>query len=121
MIERADINSVLAQMRSLRSEMQQTSGSMELPSLRPEGMSPSRVNESGKGTFTELLKSAVDTVSGHQREANRMREAYERGDPSVDLPQVMIQAQKSSVSFEAMTQVRNRLVQAYEDVSKMPI
>ena len=110
MIERADINSVLAQMRSLRSEMQQTSGSMELPSLRPEGMSPSRVNESGKGTFTELLKSAVDTVSGHHAFEKRMREAYHRGDPSVDLPQVMIQAQTPSVSFEAMT-MRMRSVQ----------
>ncbi len=122
MIERADINSVLAQMRSLRSEMQQTSTArMELPSLRPEEMSPSRVNESEKGSFTSLLKSAVDNVNGHQQSANRMREAYERGDPSVDLPQVMIQAQKASISFEAMTQVRNRLVQAYEDISKMPI
>lgn len=121
MIERADINSVLAQMRSLKSEMQQASGRMDLPSLRSEAMSTSRIGESEKGSFTALLKSAVDTVNGHQQTANRMREAYERGDPSVDLPQVMIQAQKSSVSFEAMTQVRNRLVQAYEDVSKMPI
>jgi flagellar hook-basal body complex protein FliE len=39
----------------------------------------------------------------------------------VDLPQVMIQAQKASVSFQAMTQVRNRLVTAYEDIMKMPI
>ena len=121
MIERADINSVLAQMRSLRAEMQQSSARIELPSLRPESMNPSRVNEPERGTFTALLKSAVDTVNGHQQAANRMREAYERGDPGIDLPQVMIQAQKSSVSFEAMTQVRNRLVQAYEDISKMPI
>lgn len=117
MIERADINSVLAQMRSLRAEMQQSSARIELPSLRPESMNPSRVNESERGTFTALLKSAVDTVNGHQQAANRMREAYERGDPGIDLPQVMIQAQKSSVSFEAMTQVRNRLVQAYTGVA----
>lgn len=121
MIERADINSVLAQMRSLRSEMQQSSQGMEMPSLRPEGMSTTRVGESEKGSFTTLLKSAVDTVNGHQQETSRLREAYERGDPNIDLPQVMIQAQKSSVSFEAITQVRNRLVQAYEDISKMPI
>ncbi|MBR9885467.1 MAG: flagellar hook-basal body complex protein FliE, partial [Oceanospirillales bacterium] len=47
--------------------------------------------------------------------------AYELGDPSVDLPQVMIQAQKASVSFQAMTQVRNRLVSAYEEIMKMSI
>jgi flagellar hook-basal body complex protein FliE len=47
--------------------------------------------------------------------------AYERGEPGVDLAEVMIQAQKASVSFTALTQVRNRLVTAYEDIMKMPI
>jgi flagellar hook-basal body complex protein FliE len=50
-----------------------------------------------------------------------MAVAYEKGDPTIDLPQVMIAAEKASVSFQAMTQVRNRLVSAYEDIMKMPI
>jgi flagellar hook-basal body complex protein FliE len=33
----------------------------------------------------------------------------------------MIQAQKASVSFQAMTQVRNRLVSAYEEIMRMSI
>jgi flagellar hook-basal body complex protein FliE len=33
----------------------------------------------------------------------------------------MIQAQKASLSFQAMTQVRNKLVEAYKDVMNMPI
>lgn len=120
MIERADINSVLAQMRSLRAEMQQGVRQVELPSLgRPEALGQGV--EKPSSPFATLLKSAVDHVNTQQQSANRMREAYERGDPTVDLPQVMIQAQKASLSFEAMTQVRNRLVTAYEDISKMPI
>jgi flagellar hook-basal body complex protein FliE len=43
------------------------------------------------------------------------------GDPQVDITQVMIQMQKASVSFEAMNQVRNRLVSAYQDIMNMPI
>ncbi|MFT4862775.1 MAG: flagellar hook-basal body complex protein FliE [Pseudohongiellaceae bacterium] len=39
----------------------------------------------------------------------------------MDLTEVMIQMQKSSVTFEAMTQVRNRLVTAYQDIMNMPI
>ncbi|MEW8162842.1 MAG: flagellar hook-basal body complex protein FliE [Candidatus Thiodiazotropha endolucinida] len=39
----------------------------------------------------------------------------------MDLAQVMIAAQKSSLSFEAMVQVRNKLVEAYKDVMNMPI
>jgi len=34
---------------------------------------------------------------------------------------VMLQAQKASLSFQAMTQVRNKLVEAYKDVMNMPI
>jgi flagellar hook-basal body complex protein FliE len=43
------------------------------------------------------------------------------GEPNVDITRVMIAAQKSSVSFEALTQVRNRVVKAYEDVMNMPV
>lgn len=116
MVERADINSLLSQMRSIRAEMQQNVAPVARPELETPGIS--RTESSG---FAELLKGAVDKVNEHQAEASRLRTAYEQGDPSVDLPQVMIQAQKASVSFQAMTQVRNRLVTAYEDVMKMPI
>ncbi len=44
-----------------------------------------------------------------------------KGVQGVDLHQVMISMEKASVSFQAMTQVRNRMVSAYEDVMKMPI
>ncbi|HQR82111.1 MAG TPA: flagellar hook-basal body complex protein FliE, partial [Thiotrichales bacterium] len=42
-------------------------------------------------------------------------------DPNVELSEVMIQAQKASLAFQAMTQVRNKLVEAYKDVMSMPI
>lgn len=116
MVERADISSVLSQMRSIRAEMQQSVAPVAKPELRTEGISRADSN-----SFALMLKGAVDKVNEHQAEASRLRTAYELGDPSVDLPQVMIQAQKASVSFQAMTQVRNRLVTAYEDVMKMPI
>ena len=50
-----------------------------------------------------------------------MAAAFERGAPGVDLPQVMIEMQKSSVSFRAVTEVRNRLVSAYQDIMNMPV
>jgi len=37
------------------------------------------------------------------------------------LPEVMIALQKASLSFQAMTEVRNRLVSAYQDIMNMPI
>jgi len=119
MVERADINGLLSQMRAIRQDMHQDMhrvGPIQTPEVRVSGIS--KTDSSG---FADLLKSAVDKVNEHQMEASRLRTAYEQGDPAVDLPQVMIQAQKASVAFQAMTQVRNRLVTAYEDVMKMPI
>ncbi|WP_271271767.1 flagellar hook-basal body complex protein FliE [Aliamphritea hakodatensis] len=114
MIERADINSVLEQMRAMKSQAQQ--GMQQAPM----GMPVSGVNDDTPG-FGEMLKGAVDKVNGMQKEAKALSTSFERGDPGVDLHQVMISMEKASVSFEAMTQVRNRMVSAYEDVMKMPI
>lgn len=111
MTDRIDIQDVLSQMRSLKAQAQQ---GVQSP-LATQQMSE---QESG---FGDMLKMAVDKVHEQQQAAKVLSEAYERGDPNVDLPQVMIGLQKASLSFEAMTQVRNRLVSAYEEISKMPI
>jgi flagellar hook-basal body complex protein FliE len=50
-----------------------------------------------------------------------MSAAFERGVPGVELPQVMLELQKANVSFRALTEVRNRLVNAYQEIMNMPI
>jgi len=115
---RADINQVLAEMRNLRAQVQRPQ------ELNPE-ISPTKI----QGTqapqdvpkFSDLLSKAVNTVNETQKASGALTTAYVQGDPSVSLSQVMIQSQKSSVSFQALTQVRNRVVQAYEDIMKMPV
>ena len=52
--------------------------------------------------------------------AGRRRD-FEMGKPGTDLPQVMIEMQKASVSFRAAVEVRNRLVSAYQEIMNMPI
>ena len=47
--------------------------------------------------------------------------AFEKGVPGVELPQVMIEMQKAAVSFRAVTEVRNRLVNAYQEIMNMPV
>lgn len=121
MIERADINSLLSQMRAIRAEIQQAPRPVELQAAGIQKIGEPGISKTESSSFAAMLKGAVDKVNEHQSEATRLREAYERGDPAVDLPQVMIQAQKASVSFDAMTQVRNRLVSAYEEIMRMSI
>lgn len=112
MTDRVDIQNVLNQMRALQA---QATGSVS-----PQG-GVEAAEGAAQGSFGDLLKTAIDKVNETQAEAKNLSLALERGDPNVDLPQVMIGLQKASVSFQAMVQVRNRLVAAYEDISKMPI
>ncbi len=118
MIERTDINNVLMQMRSMQADAQQGIGRVKKPTELSDMSSVNQVDGTG---FGSLLKNAVDKVNETQMEASKLSTAFEQGDPRVELSQVMIQMQKASVSFQAMTQVRNRLVTAYEDVYKMSI
>ncbi|MEH6649262.1 MAG: flagellar hook-basal body complex protein FliE [Motiliproteus sp.] len=121
MTERVDIQNVLNQMRVLKSQVQQGVVAPVSPDAMGGMVGASPVGKVEPGSFGNLLKRAVDGVNESQSTAKNMAAAYERGDPTVDLPQVMIGLQKASVSFQAMTQVRNKLVAAYEDISKMPI
>jgi flagellar hook-basal body complex protein FliE len=71
--------------------------------------------------FADLLQSSIEAVNRAQSSATEMAAALERGDQSVALPEVMIAMQKASLSFQAMTEVRNRLVSAYQEIMNMPI
>lgn len=90
---------------------------------RLSGMAHARPSETASeaGGFAELLKSSINAVNEAQTSASEMAAALERGDKSVTLPEVMIALQKASLSFHAMTEVRNRLVNAYQEIMNMPI
>ena len=103
-----DINQVLAQMRVMTAQIQ--SPSMPQAEKTVEG-----------GDFSQMLKSSIDSVNETQQSAGAMKKAFEMGESNVDLAQVMIASQKSSLSFQAMVQVRNKLIDAYKDVMNMPI
>jgi len=121
---RSDISQVLSQMRSMQSQVQtQSKANSELGQLGQLGdvQAPREVQKDDAPEFSQLLKMAVDQVNATQQHASSLATAYEKGDPTVDIPEVMIASQKASVAFQAMTQVRNKLISAYEEIMKMPI
>ncbi|MDB6098640.1 MAG: flagellar hook-basal body complex protein FliE [Gammaproteobacteria bacterium] len=103
------ITQVLAEMRALQAR---ASGIAESP-VMPTAAQPSE--------FANLMKGSIDSVAGMQNHATAMASAYEAGDKSVDLTNVMLEMQKASLAFRAMTEVRNKLVDAYQQVMNMPV
>lgn len=136
---RVDINSVLMQMRQvkdqLRTEHQQNTNTQaelkpsELQQVRSARLEnevaavqeTSEVGDSSIPDFKTMFKSAVDNVNEQQKVAGDLATRFEQGDASIDLPEVMIALQKSNVSFQAMSQVRNKLVDAYKEIMNMPV
>ncbi|MBG6288049.1 MULTISPECIES: flagellar hook-basal body complex protein FliE [Pseudomonas] len=99
---------------------------LEMRSMQMEAMAKAKTTqaapvEAGAPSFSQMLGQAVDKVNGTQQAASDMASAFEMGQKGVDLTDVMIASQKASVSFQAMTQVRNKLVQAYQDIMQMPV
>ncbi len=128
---RVDINHVLMQMRAIKEQMNTANSQAVNPNSnveqiqKPENIGNldkvSAVDENEPPGFGEMFKAAIDTVNANQKHAGNLAQRYETGDASVDLPEVMIALQKSSVSFQAMTQVRNKMVEAYKEIMNMPL
>jgi len=71
--------------------------------------------------FADLLKAAVEGVNARQQQAGALARAFETGERDVDLVEVMVALQKSSLSFQALTQVRNKMVAAYQEIMGMQV
>jgi len=83
--------------------------------------STAAVPERNGSSFADMLGQAVNKVNDTQQASSALANAFEIGKSGVDLTDVMISSQKASVSFQALTQVRNKLVQAYQDIMQMPV
>ncbi len=118
MTDRVDINRLLLEMRSLKSQTQAFSKPEFLAS---EGRGLNKVGETNGPKFSDLMSQAVNKVNEVQQASGAISKAYIQGDPNVDITDVMIASQKAGVAFDAMVQVRNKLVEAYRDVMNMPI
>jgi flagellar hook-basal body complex protein FliE len=106
-----DVNSLLSQMR-------QMSTKMPTPEI---GMSSLKPTTAQGGDFGALLKQSIAAVGQNQMEAGKLATAFERGDSGADLGRTMVAVQKADLSLRAMTEVRNKLVDAYKDIMNMPV
>ena len=113
---------IQSMLQTLRSYQSQAAGGMDddgnkVGSLN--GLSGSKSTEGPSG-FSDLVRQTVNKVNENQMNASKLSSAYERGE-GVPLTDVVLSMQKSSLSFEATLQVRNKVLKAYEDILNMPV
>ena len=117
------MDTVLAQMRALSDAAGPASAAK--PTAGVEGIEGIEGIEGTVGKegpeFSRLFKDSLDQVNNLQSNARELKTAFEIGDDSVSMPEVMVAVQKASISFEAVTQVRNRLLSAYQEIMNMQV
>jgi flagellar hook-basal body complex protein FliE len=101
------VDSVLAQIRSMQGQI---SGA-----AAPKAQPPA----AGGVSFMDSLKGAVDSVNKTQHAAQKAATDFELG--RTDIASAVMAMQSSQVAFKAMTEVRNKVVRAYQDIMNMPI
>ena len=91
------------------------------PNLQvPEIRAPrSPADEKGAG-FGDVLKDAISTVNELQKQSDKEIQKLMTGE-SQDLHTTVIAMQKADLSFQMMMQVRNKIMEAYQEIMRMQI
>jgi len=88
--------------------------------LPPSPPSLPHVTEQSEGSFKNLLLESINQVNTMQQQADRAVEQLVTGE-DVDPATVLTSIQKADMSFRMMMQIRNKLMQAYQEIKEMRI
>ena len=78
------------------------------------------LNESDKVNFTDVLNNAVNKVNDSQVKANNDIEALIKGD-DITMHEVMLSTQAAQISMQLMLEMRNKLYDAYKELSSVQL
>jgi flagellar hook-basal body complex protein FliE len=97
---------------------------MRIEDLSPVGLQPSPIAETAKPggaeDFGKMLMDALKEINQSQTEAGELRDAFVRGD-NVEIHDVLIALEKSGVALQLAVQVRNKLLEAYQEINRIPV
>ena len=115
-------SNIQSMLQTLRSYQSQAAGGMDEDGNKVGGLNGLSGSQGPQGPtgFGDLMRQTVDKVNENQMHATKIAAADERGE-GVPLTDVVLSMQKSSLSFEATLQVRNKVLKAYEDILNMPV
>ena len=73
-----------------------------------------------QNSFASVLKDSINQVNQSQLEADTMTEKLAQGQ-NVDLHQVMIAQQKANITLQATMEIRNKVIDAYQEMMRMQV
>ena len=91
-----------------------------------EGLSPEQIFQlrkpikQGTKPFIEIIKSQLNEVNKLQNEASKIIQGFATGDVK-NVHDVIIAMEKADISFNLMLEIRNKLIQSYQEIMRMQV
>lgn len=86
---------------------------MEAPSVSSSG-------STGEASFADTLKNAINQVNELQQVSNKKMQDLSVGRTD-NVADVMITAEKADIAMRVMVQVRNKVIDAYNEIMRMQV
>jgi len=98
---------------------------MKVSMLTPQVPGLPRAELAGKKNKTEedfvnLLKDALERVDNLQKNADRLTQQYLAGEID-NIHQVVLATERANLALQLTVQVRNKIIEAYQEISRMQI
>ncbi|SHF51468.1 flagellar hook-basal body complex protein FliE [Ornithinibacillus halophilus] len=92
----------------------------QLQSLQPQLEAKKTTPGEAQANFANILKNSIEQVNKAQVESDKKTEALALGEIN-DLHDVMITAQKASITLETTVQIQKKVVDAYNEIMRMQV
>lgn len=77
-------------------------------------------SKSERVSFSEFLNNAIQDVNKLQLESEQLNEAFAMG-KNDNIHQVMIAAEKADIALQFTVQIRNKILEAYQEIIRMSV
>jgi len=94
------------------SRIQRGGDLQSFPSIQPKGIE--------KGNFADFLKESLEKTNRLQQEAEKSAREFVAGQAK-SIHETMIQMEKADISLRLITQIRNKVVEVYQEIMRMQI
>ena len=81
---------------------------------------PRQTEQPDGSSFVDTLKDAVNSVDGAQKAAEGQIESFIAGEQE-NLHEVMISMNQAKLHFQLMTETRNKVLETYQELMRMPV
>ena len=90
------------------------------PILNNLNIGINNTEERNSAGFSTILSDAISKVNDAEINANNKIEALIKGE-DVEMHEVMLAMQESALSLQALIEVRNKVVEAYQEINKLQL